>query len=105
MTRKQFLLSSAAFTLTGCADLRPHLRTLEPETGPFRTPVSDSVDLASHLLSRLTFGPRGGDYARVAQLGANGFIEEQLTPESIDDSALESAIARIESLSSPPGEM
>jgi uncharacterized protein (DUF1800 family) len=109
LTRKQFLVSGAALTLGGCADLRldlrPHLRTLEAEAGPFRTPESDTVDLASHLLSRLTFGVRGGDYGRVAAMGANAFVEEQLAADAIDDSALEGAIRRIESLSSPAGEM
>jgi uncharacterized protein (DUF1800 family) len=115
ITRKQFLLSGAALTLTGCADIppqfRPHLRKLEAETGPFTTPASASADVISHVLSRLSFGARGSDYGRIAALASTPdqavrrYIDEQLDPEQIDDSALDYAIRRIESLSSPPGEM
>jgi len=42
-----------------------------------------------HVLNRLTFGPRPGDIARIKQVGIDRFIEEQLHPETIDDSDLE----------------
>jgi uncharacterized protein (DUF1800 family) len=115
MTRKQFLVAGAALSLTGCADIppefRPRLRKLEPDVGPFKTPASDSIDLVSHALSRLSFGPRAADYGRVSSLGGTQeeavrrYIEEQLAPEQIDDSALDHAIRRIETLSEPLGEL
>jgi uncharacterized protein (DUF1800 family) len=109
ITRKQFLLAGAGLALTGCAELpqelRPRLRTLEPETGPFAAPSSDDVDAISHVISRLSFGARAGDYGHVAKLSVARYIEEQLAPEEIDDSALDHAIRRIEVLSEPPGEM
>ena len=115
ITRKQFLLTGAALTLTGCSEIppqfRPGLRRLEADEGPFQSPASDSVDLISHVLSRLSFGPRGGDYGRVAslaptqELAVERYVEEQLAPEEIDDSALENAIRRIETLTEPAGEM
>ena len=37
--------------------------------GPFTPPAGDQLDAISHALNRLTFGPRPGDYARVAALG------------------------------------
>lgn len=42
-----------------------------------------------HLLNRITFGPSPGDVARIKQTGIDRFIEEQLHPETIDDSDLE----------------
>jgi hypothetical protein len=39
-----------------------------------------------HVLNRITFGPRPGDIARVKQVGIDRFIDEQLHPETIDDS-------------------
>ena len=42
-----------------------------------------------HLLNRITFGPSPGDLTRVKQTGIDRFIEEQLHPETIDDSDLE----------------
>jgi uncharacterized protein (DUF1800 family) len=115
LTRKQFLVAGAALTLTGCADLppefRPSLRKLEPDAGPFPTPTSDSVDLVSHVLRRLSFGSRAGEYGRIIGLAATReeavqrYIDEQLAPEQIDDFALEHAIRRIETLAEPPGEL
>ena len=42
-----------------------------------------------HLLNRITFGPSPGDVSRIKQIGIDRFIEEQLHPETIDDSDLE----------------
>jgi len=41
-----------------------------------------------HALNRLTFGPRTGDVDAVLAKGLDSWIEDQLHPESIDDSAL-----------------
>jgi uncharacterized protein (DUF1800 family) len=115
MTRKQFLCTGAALTLPGCNGfpgyLRPGIWKPQVERGPFLTPASDSVDLVSHVLSRLTFGPRGGDYGRVARLAStqndavDAYIEEQLAPELIDDSDLEHSTRRLDCLSEPLGEL
>jgi uncharacterized protein (DUF1800 family) len=43
---------------------------------------------ALHALNRLTFGPRPGDVEAVLAKGVDAFVEDQLHPESIDDSAL-----------------
>lgn len=45
-----------------------------------------------HLLNRLAFGPRPGDVDRIRQTGVDRFIEEQLHPETIDDSDLETRL-------------
>lgn len=46
-----------------------------------------------HLLNRLAFGPRPGDVERVRALGVDSWIEQQLHPERVDDSALERFMA------------
>jgi uncharacterized protein (DUF1800 family) len=43
---------------------------------------------ALHALNRLTFGPRPGDVQRVMAIGVDQWIDLQLHPERIDDSAL-----------------
>lgn len=45
-----------------------------------------------HLLDRLTFGPRPGDIAAVKALGIEAWINRQLQPETIEDSALEAKL-------------
>jgi uncharacterized protein (DUF1800 family) len=43
---------------------------------------------ALHALNRLTFGPRPGDVQRVTAIGVDKWIDLQLHPDKIDDSAL-----------------
>jgi uncharacterized protein (DUF1800 family) len=47
---------------------------------------------AEHALGRLTFGPRPGDVERVEKMGVERWIDQQLHPEKIDDSALEARL-------------
>src|SRR6185503_533938 len=49
----------------------------------------------AHMLSRLTFGPRPGDAQQVAAIGVDRWIDQQLRPESIPDSALNVALASL----------
>ena len=39
---------------------------------------------AIHVLNRLAFGPRPGDYEHVRAIGAEAWIDQQLNPESIE---------------------
>ena len=49
----------------------------------------DEQKRALHALDRLTFGPRPGDVQAVAAMGVDKWIELQLHPDTIDNSALE----------------
>jgi uncharacterized protein (DUF1800 family) len=60
---------------------------------------SDQATL-THVLNRLTFGPRPGDVDRVRAMGLASWIDQQLHPERIDDSA---AVALLPPLETPPG--
>ena len=42
----------------------------------------------AHVLSRLTFGARQGDFERVKAMGVESFINQQLDPDSIDAGAV-----------------
>jgi uncharacterized protein (DUF1800 family) len=53
----------------------------------------DARKRAVHALNRLTFGPRPSDVERVRQMGVDRWIELELHPERIDDSALEARLA------------
>lgn len=89
----------------------PMLASKPVHKGPFTAPASPEVDLISHALNRLTFGPRPWDYAEVRALGTSAdaafdaLVERQLAPESIDDSWCDYHIRRFETLAQPAGEM
>jgi len=52
----------------------------------------DAQKRTLHALNRLTFGPRPGDYERVTKMGVDKWIDLQLHPEKIDDSALDARL-------------
>jgi len=58
----------------------------------------DAQKRAVHALNRLTFGPRSGDVERVTQMGVDKWIELELYPDKIDDSALDARLAPFRTL-------
>jgi uncharacterized protein (DUF1800 family) len=52
----------------------------------------DNQRRALHALNRLTFGPRPGDVQKVMAMGVDQWINLQLHPEKINDSALNSRL-------------
>jgi uncharacterized protein (DUF1800 family) len=53
---------------------------------------------AVHALNRLSFGARPGDVDKVTAIGVDRWISQQLHPEKIDESALESRLAALPTL-------
>jgi uncharacterized protein (DUF1800 family) len=60
---------------------------------------------AQHLLNRVTFGPRPGDLDRLRALGLEAYLDEQLHPERLNDSALEERLKAFPTLSMSTGEL
>jgi uncharacterized protein (DUF1800 family) len=58
----------------------------------------DAQKRAVHVLNRLTFGPRPGDVDRVTQIGIDRWIDLQLHPDKIDDSAVDAKLAPFRTL-------
>ena len=53
---------------------------------------------AAHVLDRITFGPRPGDLDRVMKTGWKKYLEQQLQPDRLDDSALDEKLKGLESI-------
>ena len=58
-----------------------------------------------HALNRFTFGVRPGDVERVRAMGLDKWLDQQLHPERIDDSALEARLAPFRTLKMSTREM
>jgi uncharacterized protein (DUF1800 family) len=58
--------------------------------------ASDAAIL--HVLRRLTYGPRPGDVARVQTIGLAAWLEGQLDPARLDDTAVEGALGALPTL-------
>jgi uncharacterized protein (DUF1800 family) len=56
-----------------------------------------------HLLNRIGFGPKPGDLERVQNMGAEAYIQQQLHPDRLSESAdLTAALSRLETLQLSP---
>jgi uncharacterized protein (DUF1800 family) len=58
----------------------------------------DQQKRAVHALNRLTFGPRPGDVDHVMAIGVDKWIDQQLHPDKIDDSALDARLSPLRTL-------
>jgi len=67
--------------------------------------VPTETDKIVHLLNRAGYGPRPGDIEKVRQKGISQYIDEQLRPENISDSALDPRFALLDTLQARPAEI
>ncbi|MDB4804534.1 DUF1800 domain-containing protein [Akkermansiaceae bacterium] len=113
VTRRNFLLGSggaALFSMVGCEQVEK-MFSQGPKEGPVVPPSGEGIDLVSHVVNRLSFGPTPSEYARVKGLAkteeeaAISYIEEQLDAEGIDDKRTIRAVRRFEAIHAPLGEM
>jgi uncharacterized protein (DUF1800 family) len=93
-------LAGTAAALTGCERTTAFFgdrmgQAIPPNLSPAQ---SAEIDPEFHLLSRAGFGPWPGDLAHVKKMGRTAWLEEQLHPESIDDSAADLRAEWFESL-------
>jgi uncharacterized protein (DUF1800 family) len=70
-------------------------------------PITDlSADEAvEHALNRLAYGPRPGDMERIKQTGLAKWIDQQLNPKSIDDTAVEARLNDLPTLRMPTSQL
>lgn len=59
--------------------------------------MTDDQKIAQ-VLSRLTFGARPGDFEKVKQIGIEAFINQQLDPDALDNTALIAKLKRLPTL-------
>lgn len=110
LSRREFLRMSAwlaaGASLSACAPIYSQLAEVpafpedigaildDPGTASRGIPETNFSDLA-----RLTFGPRLEDRMAASKIGLQAWIEEQLAPEGLDDSACEIRLRPFETLS------
>lgn len=58
-----------------------------------------------HVLNRLGFGPRPGDIEKVAAMGLEAYIEQQLHPQEIPDPMMEKRLSSFKTLNMTPKEL
>jgi uncharacterized protein (DUF1800 family) len=96
-TRRNFLrvlgiLTAGAGAAAGCSPLAGYL---PDQSGPFPDPLSQKT-LDWLALNRISFGPRLEDRQHLAEIGLEGYLEEQLSPQDITDYKADLLIKRLE---------
>ena len=102
---------SFIFVLTAVTFAAPfHLAATDKKEGKGKTAESSTIstglptdglsedEAILQALNRLGFGPRPGDVERVKEMGLQKWIDRQLHPDSIDDSALDARLQRFPTL-------
>ena len=93
ISRRDFLrvggFTTAALTLSACSTVgRRLVREGLPETLSTGAALTGSAtQVIRRILNRAGYGPRPGDIERVQQMGLATYLEQQLNPDSIDDTA------------------
>ncbi len=93
-------LTFAAPYLSAGKDKKDKNKSSESSKSVKGLPIQDLSEEEAILqaLNRLGFGPRPGDIDRVKEMGLQKWIDQQLHPESINDSALEARVDRFPTL-------
>ena len=94
--REKFLQIAACLLCFGLACVAPSVLAKKKDK-----PATDTLGeqrRAVHALNRLTFGPRPGDVQQVMAMGVDRWIDEQLHPEKISDSAMEARLDPLRTL-------
>ena len=87
---------AAPFVLASRAQSRKEAKPAASELLPATNLTPDESIV--HALDRLSYGPRPGDIVAVKQMGLAHWIEQQLHPETIDDSAVNKRLAMFPTL-------
>jgi hypothetical protein len=109
LSRRHVLAATAAAgsaaALAGCEDVISSVTQRLGEAVPasIDAPHAQAVDPDHHLLSRAAYGPWPGDLEHVRAVGQRAWIEEQLSPDSIDDTACDLRARRFETIHQDPG--
>ena len=96
---RPLLLIAIPFALSSCglAPTRPVPAAPAVSSAPTSAPTSDAA--ITHLLSRITFGPRPGDLERVRSIGGPAYLEQQLHPARIDYAPAAEVVGALPTLS------
>src|SRR5689334_25396851 len=94
-TRRAVLGGAAAVAVTAAGGLALDVAQAAPAAAAAVPTDLVSADPLAHLLRRATFGPTPAALAELAKLGVPAWLDRQLDPAKIDDSALDALLTRL----------
>jgi uncharacterized protein (DUF1800 family) len=97
--------SVTRITLATAAVIVAAATVMPAGTGSTAVPGNPDNKTIVHVLNRIGFGPAPGDIERVRRIGLDKYIEQQLQPERIADTAMTARLAGFESLTKSSREL
>jgi uncharacterized protein (DUF1800 family) len=106
-TRRQFMAAGSAALLAGCPQAGQWLSVLpaQSDPAPWVAPHDQQSTQLARLAGRISFGLRPSDLSRVAAMGFEQYLEEQLAPEDIPDDVADWHLRRLDHLRMVPGDL
>jgi len=87
-TQSSRLIRSVAPLLAGVLCWQSSFTSIAAQRAVKKSSTMSAEQQVAHVLSRLTFGARPGDFEKVKTMGVDAFINQQLDPDSIDNSGI-----------------
>jgi uncharacterized protein (DUF1800 family) len=97
------LLSAGLLLLGPAPTLSGQDRRMARDQDAAREQTADQQ--VRHVLNRLAFGPRPGDYDKVRAMGVDAWIDQQLRPARSDDAAVTSFLSKLPTLAMSPTQL
>jgi uncharacterized protein (DUF1800 family) len=99
------LLAGAAQSLSGCERLISMVADQLGQSPHASSYIAqgEQIDPDFHFLSRTTYGVAPGDLDHIRAVGRRGWLDEQLNPDRINDTACDLRARRFETLHLEPG--
>lgn len=91
-SRRDFLRMTGA-ALAASAFGSAMVQTVAAAQGAEQHPAT--ADPMLHLLNRISYSPRPEEVERIREIGIEAYLDEQLAPDSIDDSAMDDLLRQI----------
>jgi uncharacterized protein (DUF1800 family) len=89
---------AALLAPVGAQQSKPSKGSSRPVESRSAVPAAPDDKTIVHVLNRLGFGPGPGDVERVRRIGLTAYIEQQLRPESLPDTAIAGRLASFSTL-------
>jgi uncharacterized protein (DUF1800 family) len=112
LSRRDFLklsgMTAAMAALAACGPLAEEqaaVATASPTPASLLPASSDADWVLQQTLRRISFGPTADEVARAYEIGIDNFIDEQLAPQTLDDSYAVGLVAGFSSLSADPADL
>ncbi len=83
---------SATVVLATALTVGVSTQTRTPTPVPPVSPVPNDEASVRHALNRMAYGPKPGDVDRVRAIGLERYIDQQLNPDRVADTAVETRL-------------